>query len=171
MSKDLPTLSVAALFAQREATRLRDKQAEEQLKRKKQEEIGAFKQRLEEFQVTDAHVEAVLSRVKRAFERGENELLLTSFPSNFCSDSGRAITNAGTPPITKQDRSQATQKDEPEWLVTLPAEARRVYDYWKANLKPGGFNFTARIIDYPGGMPGDVGLFFSWPKSLMELQS
>lgn len=27
--------------------------------------------------------------------------MLTFFPSSFCSDSGRAITNAGRPPITK----------------------------------------------------------------------
>jgi hypothetical protein len=33
-----------------------------------------------------------------------------------------------------------------------------------ANLKPGGFKFQARIINYPGSMPRDVGLFFSWPK-------
>ncbi len=171
MSKDVPVLSVAALFAQREATRLRDKEAEEQLKRKNQEEISAFKQRLEDFQVTEAHLEAVLSRIRRAFERRENELMLTSFPSSFCSDNGRAITNAGAPPITKRDPKQAKPDEEPEWLATLPAGARRVYDYWKVNLKPGGFNFSARIMNYPGGMPGDVGLFFSWPKSTMELQS
>ena len=44
----------------------------------------------------------------------------------------------------------------------------RCYDYWKDNLKPGGFKFAARIINYPGGVPGDVGLFFSWPKSSLE---
>ena len=25
---------------------------------------------------------------------------------------------------------------------------------------------TARIINYPGGKPGDVGLFFTWPKAI-----
>ena len=48
--------------------------------------------------------------------------------------------------------------------MTLPSGVHQVFDYWKANLKPGGFKFEARIINYPGGMPGDVGLFFSWPK-------
>ena len=52
--------------------------------------------------------------------------------------------------------------------MTLPSGVHQVFDYWKANLKPGGFKFEARIINYPGGMPGDVGLFFSWPKDTLE---
>ena len=32
----------------------------------------------------------------------------------------------------------------------------------------GGFKFQARIINYPGGKPGDVGLFFAWPKDSLE---
>jgi len=46
---------------------------------------------------------------------------------------------------------------------------RQVFDYWKANLRPGGFSFSARIIDYPDGKPGDVGLFFGWPKGGLDL--
>ena len=34
--------------------------------------------------------------------------------------------------------------------------------------RPGSFGFFARIIDYPGGMPDDVGIFFGWAKSSME---
>ena len=48
------------------------------------------------------------------------------------------------------------------------AGVRQVYDFWKENLKAGGFKFGARIINYPGGKPGDVGLFFSWPKSALD---
>jgi hypothetical protein len=165
-----PALSVADMFAQREAQRRREKEAEEQLTRKQQEELSAFKKRLDEFQVTESQVQSVLARIKRAFDKDENELMLTSFPSSFCSDSGRAITNAGRAPIVKSGPDGAAAEREPEWLATLPAGARQVYDYWRANLKPGGFSFTARIINYPGGMPGDVGLFFSWPKSAMEAQ-
>jgi hypothetical protein len=31
-------------------------------------------------------------------------------------------------------------------------------------LKPNGFRLAARVrvLDYPGGMPGDVGLFLHW---------
>jgi hypothetical protein len=164
-----PTLSVAALFAEREARRLREREEEEQLKRRQQEELSAFKKRLNEFHLTEAHVQAAMNRIKRAFERGETEIMLTSFPSDFCTDSGRAISNAGAPPLIKPDKKeQPAEPAEPEWLATLPAGARLIYEYWKKNLQQGGFTFTARIINYPGGMPGDVGLFFSWPKSSME---
>jgi hypothetical protein len=167
--KSSATLSVNALFAERDARRRREQEAEEQLKRKQEEELADFKKRLENFQLTDQHVQIVLDRIKRAFDRGETELLLTSFPSDFCSDSGRSVINAGAPPINKPDKKeQALMPDEPGWLASLPAGARPVYDYWKQNLEAGGFKFSARIVSYVDGKPGDVGLFFSWPKSSME---
>jgi hypothetical protein len=80
----------------------------------------------------------VIGRIKRAFERGETELLLTSFPSSFCTDDGRAIINAGAPPINKpEEDAEAARSREPEWLGTLPAGARLVYDYWKGHLEAG----------------------------------
>jgi hypothetical protein len=166
-----PVLSVAALFAEREARRLSEREADEQLKRQREEELAEFKKRLDTFQLTDWHVKTVLDRIKRAFDRGETELMFTSFPSSFCTDGGRAIVNAGAPPINQPDEKDALAKaDEPEWLATLPAGARPIYAYWKSNLHPGGFRFSARIINYPGGVPGDVGLFFSWPKDALEAQ-
>jgi hypothetical protein len=162
-------LSVDGLFAERDAARRRDKDAEEQLQRRKEEELTEFRNRLENFQLTDKVIESGLYRIRRAFERGETELMISSFPSSFCTDGGRAIGNAGAPPINKLSKEElAAQADSPEWLATLPAGVRKVFDYWKTNLKPGGFGFSARIIDYPGGMPGDVGIFFGWAKSSME---
>ena len=161
-----PVLSVASLFAERDARRRREQEEAEQIQQRQQEELAAFRKRLEEFKLTEANVEAVLGRIRRAFDRGETELMLVSFPSNFCSDGGRAIGNADAPPINKPD--PAAKAERPEWLATLPAGVQPVYDYWEQHLKPGGFKFYARIINYPGGMPGDVGLFFSWPKSSME---
>ena len=164
-----PTLSVTALFAERDEGRRRDKEAAELLQRRKEEELAEFRKRLDNFQLTDQIIEAALNRIRRAFERGETELMISSFPSSFCIDDGRAIINAGRPPIVKPNKEEeAKRSEEPEWLATLPAGVRQVYNYWSDNLKPGGFEFTARIINYPGGMPGDVGLFFSWPKSASE---
>ena len=158
-------LSVAALFAERDALRHRDKQAEEQLHRQRAEELVEYRKRLDNFKLTDEIIQSGLDRIKRAFERGETELMFSSFPSSFCSYGGRAIINAGVPPINKPSKEEmARQAEEPDWLMTLPAGVHQVFDYWKANLKPGGFKFQARIINYPGGMPRDVGLFFSWPK-------
>jgi hypothetical protein len=163
-------LSVATLFAERDATRRRDEEAAEMLQRRKEEEVAAFKRRLDDFQLTDERIQSGLDRIKRAFERGETELMFASFPSDFCTDGGRAVINAGLPPINKPSKEEAARReDQPEWLATLPAGVRPVFDYWKQNLKPGGFRFSARIINYPGGKPGDVGLFFSWPKNELEM--
>lgn len=162
-------LSVAALFADRDAQRRRDREAAEQLERRKEEELVEFRKRLDNFKLTDEIIQSGLDRIKRAFERGETELMISSFPSTFCTDDGRAIINAGAPPINKPSKEAAAKlAEKPEWLMTLPAGVRQVYDFWKENLKAGGFKFGARIINYPGGKPGDVGLFFSWPKSALD---
>jgi hypothetical protein len=161
-----PSLSVGSLFAERDERRRREREAEEQLQQKQQEELAAFRQRLETFKVTPANVEAVLSRIRSAFDRGETELMLTSFPSSFCTDNGRAINN---PDLAAPQPAGAATSDEPAWLATLPSGARAVYEHWRTSLRPGGFGFSARIINYPGGKPGDVGLFFTWPKSASDL--
>jgi hypothetical protein len=131
------TLSVTELFAKRDEPRPRDMAAEEQLHRRKEEEFADYRHRLD--------------RVRRAFERGETELMITSFPSAFCNGGGWAIINAGAPPINEPSREEAyKQVDEPQLLTTMPAGVRQVHDFWKANLKPGGF-----------------GVFFSWPKNAL----
>jgi hypothetical protein len=164
------TLSVNALFSERDAQRRRDKEALEQLQRRKEEELVEFRERLNNFRLTDEIIESGLDRIKRAFERGETELMIASFPSTFCTDDGRAVINAGAPPINKPTKEEAArQAEEPDWLTTLPAGVHQVFDYWKQNLKPGGFGFSVRIINYPDGKPGDVGLFFTWPKSGLDL--
>ena len=161
MSATTPALSVATLFQERESQRRKDREAEEHLQRRRQEELAAFRKRLDEFELTNDRVEATLTRVKRAFERGESELMITSFPSSFCSDDGRAIANPAALPINKTDQKDAV----PEWASTMPKGVVLVYDYWKRNLQPGGFGFSARIINYPDGKPGDVGVFLTWPKN------
>jgi len=44
----------------------------------------------------------------------------------------------------------------------LRGEAAELYLRWKQDLRPLGFGLTARILDFPDGMPGDAGLFLSW---------
>ena len=61
----------------------------------KEEELVEFRKRLDNFKLTDEIIQSGLDRIKRAFERGETELMFSSFPSSFCTDSGRAIINAG----------------------------------------------------------------------------
>ena len=163
---DTPLLSVTTLFAEREERRRREHEAEEQLQKKHQEDLEGFRKRLDEFQVTDDRVHAMAHRIKEAFDRGENELMLTSFPSSFCTDGGRAVNNADLPPINKPAAlPNPSLPPEPAWLATLPRGIHAIYDHWKQHLRPGGFHFSVRVISYPGGKPGDVGVFLSWPKT------
>jgi hypothetical protein len=87
----------------------------------------------------------VNAAVRSASEQGQREALMLRFPSDWCTDGARAINN-----------------DEPHWPKTLDGFARRGYVYWEQNLKPLGYKARARIMDYPGGKPGDVGLFLTW---------
>jgi hypothetical protein len=113
---------------------------QKQLQQSKQEELAAFRARLDNFQLTDEVIKSGLDRIKRAFERGETELMFSSFPSSFCTDGGRAIINAGVPPINKPSKEElAKQAEEPDWLLTLPNGVHQVFDFWKQHLKPGGF--------------------------------
>ena len=161
----MQVLTVAELIEERQARELSEKQLDDQLKLRHKEELTEFKKRLDQFQLADWHVEAIFNQIKRAFDRGENELMFTSFPSSFCTDSGRAINISGEPPINEPTD---TTVHDPAWLATLPRGVLTMYDYWKANLRPGGFGFSARIINYPDGKPGDVGLFLSWPRAAVE---
>src|SRR5215471_12229498 len=113
-----PALSVSALFADRDARRRRDQEAADQLQRRKEEELAEFKRRLDNFRLTDEVIQSGLDRIRRAFERGETELMFASFPSEFCTDGGRAVINAGEPPINKPSAEElAARADEPEWLA------------------------------------------------------
>src|SRR5579859_3466754 len=131
-------MTVAGLFAEREARRRHDKEADEQLQRTRNEELAQFRERLETFELTDDIIKSGLDRIKRAFERGETELMISAFPSSFCTDGGRAIINAGAPPINKPSKEElARQADEPDWLATMPAGVHQVHKFWKENLKAG----------------------------------
>ena len=83
--------------------------------------------------------------VRAAAERGEREIMTFRFNSEWTTDRGRAINNF-----------------DPDWPQTLTGFARRAYDYYEAELRPLGYRVRAQILDYPNGVPGDVGLFLSW---------
>jgi hypothetical protein len=83
--------------------------------------------------------------VRGAAERGEREVLALRFPSEYCADGGRAINSF-----------------EPDWPKTLTGFAKRAYKFWQQELEPQGYKLRAQIMDFPGGMPGDVGIFLRW---------
>ena len=49
-----------------------------------------------------------------------------------------------------------------DWPETLTGRPRQAYELWRDQLKPAGFRLSAMIIEWPGGLPGDVGFFLKW---------
>jgi CBS domain-containing protein len=82
---------------------------------------------------------------RAAAQQGLKEYMLLRFPSQLCSDGGRAI-NA----------------PDPDWPATLRGEAAEVFQRWSRDLKPQGFHLAARVMDFPDGVPGDIGIFLIW---------
>lgn len=118
------------------------------------ERRAAAKQRHEQAkQLIDTHVsdetwQALLHHARQAAAVGEKESLLLRFPNELCSDGGRAIDVA-----------------EERWPATLRGEPAELYLRWERELKQRGFHLAARVMEYPGGMPGDIGLFLVWGGS------
>jgi hypothetical protein len=95
-------------------------------------------------------VDRLKTAVRKAAERGENEILVMRFPVALCTDHGRAINNG-----------------DADWPDSLTGRPRQAYEFWRDHVRPAGYRLKAMIIEWPGGMPGDVGMFLSWapPKS------
>jgi uncharacterized membrane protein len=96
--------------------------------------------------IDDAKWRELLHQARQFAERGEKEYLLLRFPSELCTDDARAINN----------------QPDPDWPKTLQGEAGELYARWRDQLSPRGFHLAARVLDFPGGKPGDVGLFLFW---------
>ena len=62
-----------------------------------------------------------------------------------CTDSGRAINN-----------------NAPNWPETLQGKAKELFDRYEERMKPQGYRLKAMVINFPGGVPGDIGFFLNW---------
>lgn len=117
--------------------------------RKEQEKKLKQKKELEEaFMSKDLHPEVrdrVNAAIRRAAEQGHQQLQVLTFPATYCNDGGRRINNL-----------------ESNWPESLEGFAKRAYAYYESELKPLGYKMHAEIISFPGGMPGDVGIFLKW---------
>jgi uncharacterized membrane protein len=96
--------------------------------------------------IDDAKWQELLHQARQSAERGEKEYLLLRFPSELCTDDARAINN----------------QPNRDWPKTLQGEAGDLYARWRDQLSPRGFHIAARVLDFPDGKPGDVGLFLFW---------
>ena len=96
-------------------------------------------------EVTDRDRKRIRDKVLRLADQGHTELCVLTFPASFCSDGGRAINNF-----------------EADWYKSLTGRAAKLYGLWESNAKPLEFKLEARILNYPNGMIGDIGLFVLW---------
>ena len=83
--------------------------------------------------------------IKRAMDNGLLEVQVHRFPNALCTDHGRAINQA-----------------EPGWEKTLTGLPKEMYQLWYDHLREKGYKLRYQIIDFPGGMPGDIGITLSW---------
>ena len=123
--------------------------AKQALAHRKDEEDEQSKLR-EAFMSRDLHAEVhtrVNNAIRRAAEAGNRQIQVLTFPATYCNDHGRKINNL-----------------ESDWSGTLEGFAKKAYEFYIAELKPIGYRLTAQVLDYPGGMPGNIGLFLSWDR-------
>jgi hypothetical protein len=150
VSDDLPPPAGAPISA----ADLRQRMAEIELARI--EEAEAKRRKLEgehlaqikafmEGGVTTDELERIRHRVAVAVENGKTEVEVIRFPASLLADRGRAVNNF-----------------DPDWPNTLRGKAATLHRLYRERAAPLGYKLEARVLNYPGGKPGEVGLFLSW---------
>jgi len=89
--------------------------------------------------------ERLNAAVRRAAEHGQNEIQVLTFPAKYLNDKGRRINN-----------------NESDWPVSLEGFAKKAYEYFERELKPMGYHLRVQVLDYPGGVPGTIGMYLRW---------
>ena len=129
-------------MAEQTAARLR---AEQRQRARAEENRRDFVDHFLHDHLTKRDLADLRTRIIAAVARGAYEAIIMRFPSTLCSDDGRAVSNA-----------------EADWPRTLPGKAREAFMLWERFGKPNGYRIRAMVLDYPDGMPGDIGLFLNW---------
>jgi molybdopterin-biosynthesis enzyme MoeA-like protein len=93
----------------------------------------------------DEALRRVAAIIERAVSNGLTEVQVYRFPNALCTDRGRAIN-----------------QQEPGWETTLTGLPKEMYEFWERQLRPRGYKLRVQIVDFPGGMPGDVGITLKW---------
>jgi hypothetical protein len=83
--------------------------------------------------------------IERAAKNGLTEVQVYRFPNTLCTDRGRAIN-----------------QQETGWETTLTGIPKEIYEFWHRRLRPLGYKLRVQIIDFSGGVPGDVGITLKW---------
>jgi hypothetical protein len=90
-------------------------------------------------------VKLASSVIQRAVRNGLTEVQVYRFPNMLCTDKGRAINQT-----------------EPGWEKTLTGIPKEIFQLWTDYLKPRGYRIRYQVIDFSGGVPGDIGITISW---------
>jgi hypothetical protein len=118
---------------------------ERRLKERKERQELELREAFMSREIHPQAIDRINNAVRVAAKQGQHQLQVVTFPCKFCTDGGRRI-NIG----------------DPEWPSTLDGFAKQAYEFYLRELRPLGYKFHAEIISFPGGMPGDVGLFLKW---------
>ena len=83
--------------------------------------------------------------IERAVANGKTEVQVYRFPNILCTDKGRAIN-----------------QQEPGWEDTLTGIPKEIHQLWAKYFRQRGYKLRVEIIDFPGGMLGDVAMTLKW---------
>ena len=83
--------------------------------------------------------------ITRAVSNGLTSVQVFRFPNHLCTDDGRAIDQA-----------------EVGWEKTLTGIPKELYEFWKRQLEPRGYQIKYVVADRPNGVRGDIAVFLSW---------
>ncbi|MDA9467780.1 hypothetical protein [Bradyrhizobium sp. CCBAU 53415] len=149
MSANLDTLIPNANQIRKEAALKEAEKAEEyaRLAAAAEDEKRALIERLSKpsGKTEEEKIQLAASIIQRAVRNGLTEVQVYRFPNTLCTDKGRAIN-----------------QQEAGWEKTLTGIPKEIFQLWTDYLKPRGYRISYQIIDFPGGMPGDIGVTISW---------
>ena len=86
-----------------------------------------------------------LEIIHRAIKNRVTEVEIIRFPNELCTDKGRAIN-----------------QQEPGWENTLTGTPKEIYQFWDKYFRSRGYKLRVQIVDFPGGLPGDIAMTVSW---------
>lgn len=142
--KEFSADAVRGFISSKKEAEAAEQRAYEAARKAEREKLRAS---FQEREVQPEALERVAALVAKAVERGEKQALVLQFPSDWLPDQGRGVTN-----------------HDPAWSARLEGFPKRAHDFFEKELAPRGFQIKAEILDWPGGMPGDVGFILTWKR-------
>jgi uncharacterized protein (DUF1778 family) len=93
----------------------------------------------------DEKIQLASTVIQRAVRNGLSAVQVYRFPNTLCTDRGRAINQMET-----------------GWEKTLTGIPKEIFQLWSDYLQPRGYHIAYQIVDFSGGVPGDIAITISW---------